>query len=237
MAVPLLQSDIRNTLLSTLSPSDFAALQPHLGRQSLDQGFVVETADQAITHVHFPEPGVISVVARTGRMRLEAGLIGPEGMTGLPLLNGVDRSPNETFVQIACRSWCVDAGVLQGVLGETRSVHAHLLRYAQTFSVQVAQTVLVNGCFTVGERLARWLLMCHDRVDREDLPLTHEFLSIMLGVRRAGVTTALQVLEGAKAVTLRRSSITVSDRSVLLDAAGDSYGVPEAEYIRVMGSA
>ena len=232
----LSSSAFRNRLLASLPPEGFEALQPHIERQSLDQGFSAETPGCAITHVYFPEPGVISVVARgpTGT-RLEAGIIGPEGMTGLALLNGADCSPNETFVQIPCRAWCVEAGVLRRVLRDQRAVHDHLLLYAQVFSVQVTQSVLANGRLTIGERLARWLLMCHDRADREDLPLTHDFLSLMLGVRRAGVTTALQALDGGGAIRMRRGAVTVLDRAALLDASGDGYGVPEAEYGRLFG--
>lgn len=228
---------IRNRLLAALAPDILAALQPHLERHSLEQGFAAEVPDRTITHAYFPEPGVFSVVAHTpAGTRLEAGIIGPEGMTGISLLNGVDRSPHETFIQIPCRAWRIEAGVLRRLLREHRTLHDHLLLFAHVFSVQVAQGALANGRFTIGERLARWLLMCHDRSDREDLALTHEFLSLMLGVRRAGVTTALQLLDGTGAVRVRRGIVTVRDRASLLEAAGDSYGVPEAEYERLLGT-
>ncbi len=107
-------------------------------------------------------------------------------------------------------------------------MHDHLLLYVQAFSVRVVESVLANGRLTVGERLARWILMCHDRADREDFPLTHEVLSLMLGVRRADVTTALQALDGV---------VAVRDRAALLEAAGDGYGVPEAEYGCLLGPA
>ena len=229
-------SPFRNRLLATLPSEGFATLQPHLEQQSLEQGFAAEIPGRAITHAYFPEPGVMSVVAHTPTgTRLEAGIIGPEGMTGLAILNGADRSPSETFVQIPCRAWRIEAGALRHVLREHRTVHDHLLLYAQVFSVQVMQSVLANGRLTIGERLARWILMCHDRADREDLPLTHEFLSLMLGVRRAGVTTALQALDAAGAIRMRRGIITLRDRVMLLEAVGDGYGVPETEYGRLLG--
>lgn len=231
------QHSIRNQLLALLPSKDMATLQPYLRRQSMEQGHVMEAPNEAISHVYFPEPGVVSIVAHapTG-MRLEAGIVGPEGMTGLALLNGADRSPNETFVQIPCRAWCIEAEVLRRVLREHRGIQDHFLLYAQAFAVQMAQSVLANGRCTIGERLARSILMCHDRADREDLPLTHEFLSLMLGVRRAGVTTSLQSLEGSEAILMRRGVVVVRDRAVLLEAAGDSYGVPETEYERLLGS-
>jgi CRP-like cAMP-binding protein len=109
------------------------------------------------------------------------------------------------------------------------------LRYVEAFQVQVAHTALSHGSYTIEERLARWLLMCHDRLDGDDLPLVHEFLALMLGVRRSGVTLALQILEGAGVIHAKRGLITVHDRAKLQEIAGGSYGVPEVEYRRLIG--
>ncbi|GJE16406.1 Crp/Fnr family transcriptional regulator [Methylobacterium marchantiae] len=236
MTYSIVQSEIRNRLLRGLLPSEFERLQPHLNRISLEPGIVVEKPDRPIATVYFPEPGVISVVARTlGGTQAEAGIVGPEGMTGLAILHGLDRSPNTSLVQMACRAIAIDARVFRGLIEERRPLHDHLLRYAQVFAVQLAQASLCNGRFTIEQRLARWLLMCHDRADREDLPLTHELLSLMLGVRRAGVTTALRSMEALGAVKTRRGGINLRDRDALERAAGEAYGVPEAEYERVLG--
>ncbi|GJE17884.1 Crp/Fnr family transcriptional regulator [Methylobacterium marchantiae] len=229
------QGAVRNRLLTTLTAAEFALLAPDLKRVSLEQGYVVQEPLQPIPHVFFPEPGVVSVVARTSAgERLEAGVIGPEGMTGLAIIHGIDRSPNEIFVQIPCRAWRIETGRLLAAIAESTSLQNHLLRFAHAFSVQVAQTVICNGRFTIDERLARWLLMCHDRSDREDLPLTHEFVSLMLGIRRSGTTMGLQRLIRAGGVTAKRGIIGIRDRGVLIEAAGDTYGLPEAEYERVM---
>ncbi|MGH1570644.1 Crp/Fnr family transcriptional regulator [Methylobacterium sp. P31] len=109
-----------------------------------------------------------------------------------------------------------------------------ILRYVQTEIVQARQTAYVNATFTIETRLARWLLMCHDRVDGDDLPLKHEFLSLMLGVQRSGVTLALQNLEGSRCIRGRRGRIEVLDRKQLRQAAGASYGTAEAEYARLI---
>jgi CRP-like cAMP-binding protein len=114
-------------------------------------------------------------------------------------------------------------------------LHQHLLRFAQAFMIQLGQTALANGIYQIEQRLARWLLMCHDRVDGDDLFTTHEFLSLMLGVRRAGVTLALQALEDRGLISTKRGQVTVLDRAKLEGVAGDSYGVPEAEYARLIG--
>jgi CRP-like cAMP-binding protein len=127
----------------------------------------------------------------------------------------------------------MDADALRQAIGQSPSLHQHLLRYIETFQVQVAYTALSHGSFTIEERLARWLLMCHDRLDGNDLPLVHEFLSMMLGVRRSGVTIAVQTLEGTGAIKATRGHIIIRDREMLEEAANGSYGVPEAEYRRL----
>ena len=232
------QAGLRNALLASLPEAAFGRLAPHLERLSLEMGHVVQSPGAPIEHAYFPEPGVISVVARgAGRERIEAGIIGPEGMTGVCVALGVDRTPDETFVQVPCRVLRIAAADLRGALEDSRPLHEHLLRFAYVFSVQLSQTALANGRATIDERLARWLLMCHDRCDREDLPITHETLSLMLGVRRAGVTTALASLAAAGAIGARRGSIRIRDRTVLIEAAGDIYGVAEAEYRRLFETA
>jgi CRP-like cAMP-binding protein len=168
-------------------------------------------------------------------VRLEVGVIGPEGMTGLSILHGVSRAPHASFVQIPCRAVRVEALTLNRAIRASRSLHDNLLLYAQTFSIQQSYTTLCNGHFKIDQRLARWILMAQDRAEREDLPLTHEFLSLMLGVRRAGVTNALAALEGLGAIKGRRGGLSVRDRPILMDQAGEGYGASEAEYARIMG--
>ncbi len=102
--------------------------------------------------------------------------------------------------------------------------------------IQTAHSALANGRYTIQERLARWLLMCHDRLGKDDLPLTHEFLSLMLGIRRSGVTEALHALEGVQIVKAGRGHIHLRDRLRLEEIAGGCYGVPEAEYAKLIGS-
>lgn len=231
------QDTIRNQILQSLSVAEFALLQPDLERGSYAQGVVMEAPGEPITHVYFPEPGMISVVAQApGGVRLEAGVIGPEGMTGLAVLHGVAQSPHSTFVQIPCRAHRLEVAAFNRALKTSRPLQDRLLLFAQAFSIQLAYTALCNGHFTLDQRLARWLLMSHDRADREDLPLTHEFLSLMLGVRRAGVTTALGALEQTGAIKTRRGGLSVQNRGTLLERAGSGYGASEAEYDRIMRS-
>jgi Crp-like helix-turn-helix domain len=123
---------------------------------------------------------------------------------------------------------------LTEVIDKWPSVRALLLRYVHTCLIHFAHAALANGRYNIRERLARWLLTCHDRLGRDELPLTHEFLSLMLGVRRSGVTQALHLLEIEDAIKVRRGQILVSDRRKLERIAGGCYGVPEAEYERVI---
>ena len=231
-------SIICNTLLRTLSADDLALLQPHLEVIELKRGDVVAEPNKPIQYVVFPEDAVISVVASTpdGR-RIEVGIIGRDGVTGTSILHGADITPHETFTQIPGSALRMVADDLRTAIRNSRSLHEHLLRYAEAFNVQVAYTALSHGSYTIEERLARWLLMCHDRVDGDDLPLVHEFLSMMLGVRRPGVTIAVQTLEGAGVIQAKRGHIVVRDRARLEEAAGGSYGVPEAACRRLFGQA
>ena len=185
----------QNRLLAALSSADFALLQPDLDPVSLELRQVLETADEPIAHNYFIESGLASVVAGNGnhRRRIEVGLIGFDGMTGLAVVLGNDRSPNENFMQVGGEGRRISSDRLRMAMQESRSLHGVLLNFAHAFMNQIASTALSNGTASVEERLARWLLMAHDRMDDDNIPLTHEFLALMLGVRRAGVTVALNV--------------------------------------------
>ena len=227
---------LRNRLLLALSVQDFSLLQPQFEPVSLPVGTRLAEPNTPIRHVYFLDEGIASVVASTpqGR-RIEVGIIGREGLTGLPVLLGTDRTPHTCFVQTPGAGWRIQADDLRRAMAASASLHQHLLRFVQAFMVQMGQTALANGSFSLEQRLARWLLMCHDRVDGDDLATTHEFLSLMLGVRRAGVTVALQALEERGLISTKRGQIVVLDRAGLEAAAGDSYGLCEAEYKRLIG--
>ena len=123
---------------------------------------------------------------------------------------------------------------LEEVIDERPSLHRLLLRYAHALNIQTSATAFANANHTLEMRLARWLLMCHDRVDGDEIEITHEFMAMMLGVRRAGVTTTLHVLEGNGLIRSTRRMVAVRDRAKLEELADDAYGLPEAEYARLM---
>jgi CRP-like cAMP-binding protein len=231
---PVSQSSIRNLLLSRLTRKDFRILGD-LEPISLPLRYVQEEADAPIRYIYFAESGLASKIAITDSgERLEVGVIGRDGMTGLAVVNGGDRSPDETFIQAAGEGFRISAHRLRKAMESSRSLRQILLRFNQAFSVQVAHTALANGRYSVSERLARWLLMSQDRLG-DELPLTHEFLSLMLGVRRPGVTEALQRLESLGAIRATRRHIEIRNRGKLEDCASGCYGKPEAEYERLMG--
>ena len=225
-----------NHLLRTLARDDYALLRPHLEPLTLALRQKIEEPDQPIEHVVFPNSGLVSVVATAHRSRqIEAGVIGREGMTGVSVVLGSDRSPHATFVQAPGDGFRIPADALRTAIGESRTLHALFLRFCCAFLCQATTTALANGRATIEERLARWVLLAHDRWDGDTLTLTHEFLALMLGVRRAGVTMALHLLESRALIRSERGAIMVLDRDGLIEAANGLYGTAEAEYTRLTG--
>ncbi len=225
----------QNRLLASLSEADRALLHPHLEPVSLPLGTVLIEQGEPILQAYFPEDGLCSVIAnwQDGR-RVEIGLFGRDGLAGMALALGVDRIPHQIFMQVAGSGHCIGADALRQAIDASASLRNLFLRYVQTFLIQTAQTALANASAPAEERLARWLMMYHDRQDGDDLSVTHEFLSMMLGVRRPTVTVALQMLEGAGLIQARRGHIVVLNRSGLVEAAGEAYGPAEVEYERLI---
>jgi CRP-like cAMP-binding protein len=219
----------QNGLLAAMSSDDLALLKPKLKPLSLNVRLVLEPANKPIKYNYFISSGLASVIAigKNGH-RLEVGIIGRDGMTGLPVVLGNDRSPNETFIQVAGTGSRIAAHHLRQAMRKSASLTRLLLNFVNAFLIQTSHTALSNGTATIEERLARWLLMAHDRLDGNEIPLTHEFLSLMLGVRRAGVTLALNQLDRKGVIRLSRGRIEIVDRAGLINKANGSYGIPEA---------
>ncbi len=225
-----------NKLLSWLPARDLKLLARHLKAIDLPLRKCLEISGRPIDQVYFPESGFASVVANgTPTDRVEVGMIGREGMTGLAVVLGTDRSPNDTYMQNAGKGLSISAAELLKAMRSSTTLRNSLLLYVHAFLVQATQTAKANGRSKIEERLARWLLMAHDRLEADDLVITHEFLSVMLGVRRPGVTVALQFLEKTALITTDRGVISIVDRKGLKRAANGAYGVAEAEFNRVFG--
>jgi CRP-like cAMP-binding protein len=225
-----------NRLLASLSSDDFDLLEPHLESVRLGLRKNLERPNRRIDAVYFPETGFASVVAvQSNGKQVEVGLIGREGMTGLPIVLGNHRSPHATYIQSPGMGKCIPATELRKATQTSVSLRDSLLKFVQAFGVQTTHTAICNAQSRLDVRLARWLLMAHDRIGDDTLTLTHEFLSIMLGVRRPGVTEALHALREQGLISYGRGQITVTNRKGMERTAGGAYGTPEAEYRRLIG--
>jgi CRP-like cAMP-binding protein len=229
--------DTANLLLRALSDADYALLAPGLRRTQLRMRQVLVERNEPIEQLYFFDDGVASVVSDDEEGdAVEIGLFGREGMSGSAVLLGSDRTPLQCFVQVGDpTASMIGTDDLLDACRASQSLHATLLRYVHTLNVQAAKTAAANAHYQLPERLARWLLMCHDRGDGDRIELTHEFMSIMLAVRRSGVTVTLHTLEGTGAIRNDRGLVTVLDRARLEEIAGPSYGAPEIEYRRLFG--
>lgn len=226
----------QNRLLAALSEADGALLGPHLEAIDLPLGHVLVEPAAEIPYAIFIDTGLCSMVSTLDQGgRIEVGLVGRDGMATPALLLGTDTIPYQLFMQVAGHGHRIAVPALRDAVKASASLRTLFLRYVQTFLVQVAQTAIANAGAPAEERLARWLLMYHDRQDGDDLSVTHEFLSIMLGVRRPTVTVAIHTLEGAGLIRARRGRIRVLSRARLQEAAGQTYGPAETEYERLIG--
>ena len=227
---------VANGLLRALPEADWSVLRPELRRDRIVPGQVIEPRDAPIDRVFFPESGVASVVALGVQgKKMETGPFGREGMSGLPIVHGVGQSPTETVVQIGGSALSVPAEVIAALMRESQTARSIFLRYSYAFGLQAVQTALAAGLTRIESRLARWLLMLHDRVDGDEIMATHEFMAMMLGVRRPGVTTSMHILEGDHLVKSARGRVRILDRPGLEKLCGSSYGLPEREYRRIIG--
>ncbi|MBB3318180.1 MULTISPECIES: Crp/Fnr family transcriptional regulator [unclassified Rhizobium] len=234
--VRLDQSNVGNTLLRTISAQTFGRLAHGMERVDLPTKHVLVEDSVPPDYIYFLESGLGSmVVTSSDDEAIEVGHIGREGASGMHLMLAIEGAPGRTFMQVAGSGIRVPASLFMKAVTEDEETRAFFLRYFHTTVVQLSHSALANARYNMQERMARWLLMCHDRLDGDNLGVTHEFLALMLGVRRSGVTEQLHVLEGIRAIRSTRGNIHVRDREKLITIAGGSYGIPEREYERVLG--
>jgi CRP-like cAMP-binding protein len=224
-----------NWLLRALSPPDLRLIDSRLEPVQLKIKDELEAVNTPIEHVYFLEEGFASIVSvANGGREIEVGVVGREGVTGISVILGNGSSPNRTYIQVAGKGLRLKADHLREALDKSRTFRQLFLRFVHSFVSQTTHTASANGRALLEQRLARWILMADDRIDGHRLPLTHEFLGIMLGVRRAGVTVTIHLLEGRGLIHANRGEIHVLDRQGLKELAGSSYGVPEAELLRLL---
>jgi CRP-like cAMP-binding protein len=226
----------KNLLIDALSLDDIELLKPLFTREKLYREQVLIPASEPIEHVWFPEGGVASVVAhKVDSGPTEVGIFGRDGFAGMPLLLGADASVHHICIQVEGGTGLrIAASHFLNAVSQSATLRTTLLRYVQTFIIQTADSAISNAHQRIEARLARWLLMCHDRNDGDEIMLTHEFMAMMIAADRSSVTVSLHVLEGAGMIRSKRGRVLILDREKLEELAGEGYGRPEAEYRKLI---
>lgn len=231
-----IDSPEQNRLLAALPPEDLAWLKPKLEPVQFALRDVIHAANARIDAIYFPQVGWASMIALLDDGRsAEVGLAGREGIIGLPLLFGSDRSLVESIVQSPGTMSRLSAEAFAESLDHSAALRALLLRYALAFQQQVTQTAACNGHRALDQRMARWLLMAHDRTIGDEFPMTHEFLAMMLCVHRPGVTITARLFQRAGLIRYGNGKMTVKDRLGLQAASCECYATVSREHERLLG--
>jgi CRP-like cAMP-binding protein len=214
-----------NRLLASLPEDELRSLETHLEHVPLCSGDALCEPGEPVTHVYFPTAGIVSIVlVSDSGTNAELAVIGRDGMVGLPALLG-GHANIRAMVQVAGHAWRLPAAVARGAFAEARHFQLLSLRSFHAYAVQISQTAMCNLHHSVDQQLSRWLLMCLDRLEGDEIQMTHEFIASMLGVRRQGVTEAMQKLEKRRIIAHSRGRITVVDRKALEQWACECYGM------------
>ena len=223
-----------NRFLRMLPASSYFRIRPYLEVIPLPKKYVVWNVDDPIDFVYFQRRCVLSLlVVLKQRAPVEAATVGNEGMLGMSTILGADRSPVLVMSQIPGEALRIGASVFRQLVEDDASLRLLTLRYSHALLEQTSQSVACNRRHTTVERCARWLLMTHDRAHSDDFGLTHQFLAMMLGVRRASVTVAAGQLQRAKLIRYLHGRVVIENRSGLEEAACECYGVVEQRFQRL----
>ena len=230
-------ASVRNRLLASLPPDVLAQLLPKLSHVVLTMRQGLHAPDEPIEAVYFPEAGMLSMVTNLDDgVQAEVGIVGPEGMLGASLLSGIETSFVEAMVQMPGTAWRMGAREFRRELDANAPLRTLLLRYNEALHAQVTQTAACNGRHGLEQRLARWLLMAHDRVEGDELPLTQEFMAMMLGVHRPSITVTAGILQRAGLIRHSGGRITVLDRPSLEAASCECYGAVRQRFTALLGT-
>lgn len=229
---------VRNGILSALPREDLARLRPRLQPVELRLDQTLYPADGAVGAALFLESGMVSMLASLGDgEQIEVGIVGNEGLAGLPLVLGDDRSLVEARVQLEGTALQIGAAAFRAAMEASAALRTLLLRYALAFHSQVTLTAACNARHPLEQRLARWLLTACDRAGGDEFPMTHEFVSTMLGVRRPGVSLAAGLLQKGGLIRYARGRMVVVDRPGLEAASCGCYRKARREFSRLLGPA
>jgi CRP-like cAMP-binding protein len=226
----------KNRLLAALPESDYERLIPHLKTVSFSFGQVLIEPEEPITQVYFPHKAVVSLVTTMENgSSVEVGMVSNEGMVGLPVISGSNASNITAMVQVIGSGTQMKADILKSEFDRGGVLQNLLLRYFQTLYIQVSQGAACNRLHTLEQRLARWLLTVSDRMESDNFPLTQEFISQMLGVRRSGVTVAANSLSQAGIINYSRGKISIYNRQALEHTSCECYQVMKDQFDRLLG--
>jgi len=229
------EAEIGNRLLSRLPAEELDTLRPHLERVRYSHGDPLVRPHEPIRLLHFPIDCLASLVAvMEDGSTVESGAVGREGMVGIPALLADGLTPMQTLVQVPGEAYAVRASVVKELFGRGGAFQKLFYRYVHTLFIVASQTAACNRLHRIEARLCRWLLMSADGVGSEDLRLTQEFLAIMLGVRRAGVSEAISEMETRGLLRHSRARIEIVDRRRLERAACECYRIVKDEYQRLL---
>jgi CRP-like cAMP-binding protein len=229
---------IGNCLLDALSPELYEKLAPNLKRVSLKQGEILHHPGETIEDLYFPIDCALSItITMSDGSTAEAGLVGRREAIGInAVMGGRETTQTEYIVQIAGSAIKIDARILLEEFDRNKELRDVLLRFTQALIAQISQTTACNSLHTLEQRLPRWLLEAQDRVNSNELKLTQEFLSEMLGVRRAGVTQTAQKLQENGLIKYHRGRVQILDQGGLEEAACECFGTVKEEYDRLLGT-
>jgi CRP-like cAMP-binding protein len=237
MSVSLNPNLPANQLLAALPVEEYQRLAPHLKLVSLSQQQILYNMGEAIEYAYFPNQALISLVSLLeDGSTTEVGIIGKDGMIGLPACWGGDSTNIQAIVQVPGDAMQMKAQVLKTEFCRGGTLQRMLLLYTQALFTQVAQSVACNRHHTIEQRLARWLLIVQDQIYSEELSLTQEFISQMLGTRRSGITVAAINLQQAGTIRYSRGKITIVDREKLKSFACECYGIVKREFVRLLST-
>jgi CRP-like cAMP-binding protein len=224
----------QNRLLSALPRKEYNRLLAKMEEVFIEQGRRLIVPGEQIEDVYFPLNAMVSMVSSTEEgISVETGIVGSDGMLGICALFGTSTTPMQSVVQISGRAMRMQAKAFKSEFDRGGIFNKILLMYLHILVIEISQTAACNKLHRIDERLARWLLMGSDSIGSDELPLTHEFLSTMLGVRRAGVTEASGRLRKKMLIRYHHGRITILDRKGLEDEACECYEVVKREYGRL----
>ena len=229
---------IENHILRSLPPANYERIYPHLQPVELSHSEVLYEADQIIHSVYFPNFAIVSLIAQdaTGQS-VEVGVVGFEGIVGVSTAFGGEKSPFRIVVQLPSSGVRMSVRAFRDEFSRGGVLHDLVLRYGQSLLLHASHLALCNRLHPLSERLAKWLLISYDRCKCLELPFTHEFLALMLGVRRAGVTEAAIILQTEGYIKYRRGQITIIDKEGLEEHTCECYPVLKADFDALVSSA